>query len=75
MELDDDLEMNVQGRDQIAGLPKTIVVLSSEVVEAISEPMAAINARDALNVHLRNPGASALHPGNVALLGFPLASK
>jgi rod shape-determining protein MreB len=43
MELDDDLEMNVQGRDQIAGLPKTIVVRSSEVVEAISEPMAAIN--------------------------------
>jgi rod shape-determining protein MreB len=43
MELDDDLEMNVQGRDQIAGLPKTIVVRTSEVVEAISEPMAAIN--------------------------------
>jgi rod shape-determining protein MreB len=43
MELEDDLEMNVQGRDQIAGLPKTIVVRSSEVVEAISEPMAAIN--------------------------------
>jgi len=41
-ELDEELEMNVQGRDQIAGLPKTIVVRSSEVVEAISEPMAAI---------------------------------
>lgn len=41
-ELDEELEMNVQGRDQIAGLPKTIVVKTSEVVEAISEPMAAI---------------------------------
>ena len=41
-ELDEEMEMNVQGRDQIAGLPKTIVVRSSEVVEAISEPMAAI---------------------------------
>jgi len=42
-ELAEELEMNVQGRDQIAGLPKTIVVRTSEVVEAISEPMAAIN--------------------------------
>ncbi|MFN2188514.1 MAG: rod shape-determining protein [Candidatus Promineifilaceae bacterium] len=42
-DLDEELEMNVQGRDQIAGLPKTIVVQTSEVVEAISEPMAAIN--------------------------------
>lgn len=42
-ELDEELEMNVQGRDQIAGLPKTIVVRTSEVVEAITEPMAAIN--------------------------------
>jgi rod shape-determining protein MreB len=41
-ELDEEMEMNVQGRDQIAGLPKTIVVRSSEVVEAISEPLAAI---------------------------------
>lgn len=36
------LEMQVQGRDQIAGLPKTITVNSSEVVEAITEQMAAI---------------------------------
>ena len=42
VELDDKLEMNVQGRDQIAGLPKTIIINSSEVVEAISEPLAAI---------------------------------
>lgn len=42
MELDDPLSMQVQGRDQVAGLPKTITVNSSEVVEAISEPLAAI---------------------------------
>lgn len=42
MELDERLEMQVQGRDQVAGLPRTITVTSSEVVEALSEPMAAI---------------------------------
>ena len=42
MELDDQLEMQVQGRDQIAGLPRTITINSSEVVEAIAEPLAAI---------------------------------
>jgi len=36
------LEMNVQGRDQIGGLPKTILVNSNEVAEAIEEPLAAI---------------------------------
>ncbi|MCP5100536.1 MAG: rod shape-determining protein [Chloroflexi bacterium] len=42
MELDEQLEMQVQGRDQIAGLPKTITISSGEVVEAISEPLSAI---------------------------------
>ncbi|MCP4426918.1 MAG: rod shape-determining protein [Chloroflexi bacterium] len=42
MELDDALEMQVQGRDQVAGLPKTITVSTGEVVEAITEPLAAI---------------------------------
>ncbi len=36
------LEMNVQGRDQISGLPKTISVNSSEVVDAIEESLVAI---------------------------------
>ena len=40
--VDDELEMQVQGRDQIAGLPKTITITSSEVVEALHEPMVAI---------------------------------
>ena len=42
IDLDDQLDMQVQGRDQVAGLPKTITITSSEVVEAVSEPLAAI---------------------------------
>jgi rod shape-determining protein MreB len=42
VDLDEHLDMQVQGRDQVAGLPKTITITSSEVVEAISEPLAAI---------------------------------
>lgn len=42
IETDEELEMQVQGRDQIAGLPKTITVRSGEIVEAVSEPLAAI---------------------------------
>ena len=40
--LDERLDMQVQGRDRVAGLPKTIAITSDEVVEAISEPLAAI---------------------------------
>jgi rod shape-determining protein MreB len=40
--LAEELSMEVQGRDQVAGLPKTITITSSEVTEAIAEPMAAI---------------------------------
>lgn len=40
--LDEELSIEVQGRDQIAGLPRTITVTSGEVTEAISEPLAAI---------------------------------
>lgn len=41
-ELKERLEMQVQGRDQVAGLPRTITINSNDVVEAISEPLAAI---------------------------------
>ena len=40
--LDEDLEMEVQGRDQVAGLPRTITVTSEEVTEALTEPLGAI---------------------------------
>lgn len=40
--LDEELEMEVQGRDQVAGLPRTISINSEEVTEALADPLAAI---------------------------------
>jgi len=40
--LDEELRMEVRGRDQVTGLPKTIVISSGEVTEAIAEPLATI---------------------------------
>jgi rod shape-determining protein MreB len=40
--LADELSMEVRGRDQVAGLPKTITLTSGEVTEAIAEPLSAI---------------------------------
>lgn len=37
--LDEELEMEVKGRDQVTGLPKTITLTSGEVMEAIEEPL------------------------------------
>jgi rod shape-determining protein MreB len=34
--------LEVRGRDQVSGLPKTIEITSNEVTEAIAEPLAAI---------------------------------
>ena len=42
MPLEEDLQMEVQGRDQVAGMPRTITVDTEEVTEALSEPLAAI---------------------------------
>jgi rod shape-determining protein MreB len=42
--LEDELKMDVRGRDQVTGLPKTIAITSGEVTEAIVEPLAAIAA-------------------------------
>jgi rod shape-determining protein MreB len=42
MPLDEELTMDVQGRDQVAGLPKTIQISSGEVTEAIAEALVAI---------------------------------
>lgn len=44
MALDEEMVMEVRGRDQVGGLPKTITLRSSEVREAISEPLSAIVA-------------------------------
>lgn len=39
MPLEEELTMEVRGRDQVAGLPKTITITSGEVTEAIAEPI------------------------------------
>ena len=40
--LDEPLTMEVRGRDQVAGLPRTITVTSSEVTDAMAEPLGSI---------------------------------
>src|SRR5205823_10440987 len=44
MSLDEELAMDIRGRDQVGGLPKTVLLRSAEVREAISEPISAIIA-------------------------------
>lgn len=44
MALDEELAMDIRGRDQVGGLPKTVLLRSAEVREAISEPISAIVA-------------------------------
>lgn len=41
--LKEKLEMEVRGRDQMAGLPKILTVSSDEVAEALTEPLAEIS--------------------------------
>jgi len=40
--LEEEERIEVRGRDQVSGLPKTISITSGEVTEAIAEPLAAI---------------------------------
>jgi rod shape-determining protein MreB and related proteins len=40
--IEDDLKTQVRGRDQLTGLPKTITLNSSEIVQAIQDPLATI---------------------------------
>lgn len=40
--LDEQMTMEVKGRDMVAGVPKTVVVNSDEIREALSEPINAI---------------------------------
>ncbi len=44
MPLNEEIGMDIRGRDQVGGLPKTVVLRSAEVREAISEPLSAIVA-------------------------------
>ena len=40
--LPDELTMEVQGRDNVTGLPRTVTVTTGEVVEALAEPLGQI---------------------------------
>jgi rod shape-determining protein MreB len=40
--LEEELKLEVRGRDQVTGLPRTITLTSGEVTEAIVEPLAAV---------------------------------
>jgi len=40
--LKEEMEMHVKGRDQVAGLPKTLTITSEEIREALGEPVTAI---------------------------------
>ncbi|MCG8431408.1 MAG: rod shape-determining protein [Candidatus Omnitrophica bacterium] len=40
--LDEEMSMEVKGRDLVAGLPKTITITSEEIREALQEPVRAI---------------------------------
>lgn len=42
--MEEELALEVRGRDQVAGLPRTIRVTSGEITEAIAEPLAAISS-------------------------------
>src|SRR5207248_9965981 len=37
--MDTALRVDVRGRDQVAGLPKTVTVTNTEITDAISEPL------------------------------------
>lgn len=42
MPMEEDQVMEVRGRDEVAGLPRTIQIKSSEITDAITEPLEAI---------------------------------
>ena len=42
MPLEEDVVMDVRGRDQVAGLPRTVQLHANEITEAITEPLEAI---------------------------------
>ncbi len=42
VDIGEELSMEIQGRDQVGGLPRTITITTSEVIEAIQEPLSSI---------------------------------
>jgi rod shape-determining protein MreB and related proteins len=41
-DLGEELRMDIQGRDQVDGLPKMVTITTGEIVEALAEPLALI---------------------------------
>jgi len=60
--------MEIRGRDLITGLPKNIIITSSEVMEAIKEPINAIVEAIKFTLEKNASGACGGHngPGNNA---------
>ncbi|MBN1964703.1 MAG: rod shape-determining protein [Anaerolineae bacterium] len=54
VDLGEEMTMEIQGRDQVGGLPRTITVSTGEVVEAIAEPLTEL-AQVAKSVLERTP--------------------
>lgn len=54
LELEEPLTMEVRGRDQVAGLPRVVSVSSSEITEALAEPLGVI-AENVKSVLERTP--------------------
>jgi rod shape-determining protein MreB len=46
MPIEEDLRMEVRGRDEVAGLPRTVQLHANEIVEAMTEPLEAIIGAD-----------------------------
>jgi rod shape-determining protein MreB len=44
VDIGETMAMEIQGRDNVSGLPRTITITTGEVVEALAEPLAAIAA-------------------------------
>jgi rod shape-determining protein MreB and related proteins len=40
--LEEEMTMEVRGRDQVSGLPRTVIVRSNEITEALSDPLESI---------------------------------
>ena len=57
--LDQEMTMDVRGRDLVAGLPKTVTITSEEVREALSEPVRSIVEAARLTLEKTPPELSA----------------
>lgn len=76
--LDPELEMHVPGRDMVTGLPRTMVVQSTEIREAVMEPIQTLVERVRLMLEQTPPELSAdiiergitLSGGGALLRGF-----